>query len=175
MLAKESTLQFHGKVVDVFSEIVELPNGKSLEIDKVCHPGGSAVVALDDDGRVCLLRQYRCVLDPWVWELPAGKIDHNEPPFETAKRELREEAGVTAEDWTELGAVLSSPGVFTERVHLYLARVLSINEPEQEECEIMEMSWLPMSEAISWCDNNKIDDGKTLVALYRAAHFMAEK
>ena len=118
---------------------------------------------------MCLLHQYRCVLDKWVWELPAGKIDNKEPPFDTARRELEEEAGVTAKQWVELGSVISSPGVFTEEVYLYLARDLSIGETMQEESEVMEVSWIPLSEAITWCDDNTIGDGKTVVALYRAA------
>ena len=156
----------------MISETVTLPNGQVLEIDKVSHPGGAAVTALDDVGRVCLLRQYRCVFDQWFWELPAGKIDNQEPPFTTVKRELVEEAGITANAWQELGHVISSPGVFTERVYLYLARDLSHETPRQESHEILEIHWLPLQQALEWCYSGKIVDAKTIVGLLRAQHYL---
>jgi 8-oxo-dGTP pyrophosphatase MutT (NUDIX family) len=81
-------------------------------------------VALDQADQVCLLRQYRYATGGWLWELPAGKIDDEEPPAQTARRELEEEAGREAADWRELGCMHSSPGIFTEVVYLYLARDL---------------------------------------------------
>jgi len=163
-------IHFRGKVVDMATEKVRLPNGHELQMDIVIHPGGAAAVALDNDRKVCLLRQYRCVFDEWLWELPAGKIDHQEPPFDTARRELQEEAGINAGRWDQLGYMISSPGVFTERVYLYLARDLQISSAAKEDHEVFEVSWLPLSEALSWCDNGTIVDAKTIVGLYRAAH-----
>ena len=165
-------IHFRGKVVDMATEIVHLPNGQVLEMDVVLHPGGAAAVVLDDKMNVCLLRQYRGVFDEWLWELPAGKIDHQEPPFDTARRELQEEAGISAGQWDNLGYVISSPGVFTERVYLYLARDLRINSAAKEEHEVFEVHWLPLSEALSWCDDGTIVDAKTIVGLYRAASYV---
>ena len=79
---------------------------------------------MDAQQRVCLLRQYRYVADGWIWELPAGKLEPNEPPLETAKRELIEEAGISARHWESLGTVFSSPGVFSEVLHLFYAAEL---------------------------------------------------
>lgn len=165
-------IHFRGKVVDMATEIVRLPNGHELEMDVVLHPGGAAAVALDEKQRVCLLHQYRCVFDEWLWELPAGKIDHQEPPFDTVRRELLEETGITAAQWHDLGYVISSPGVFMERVYLYLARDLQFNSAAKEDHEVFEVHWLPLEEALSQCNEGKIVDAKTIAGLYRAASYV---
>ena len=116
---------YKGKVLKLNVERVKLPNGAVVELEVAHHPGGAAVVALDADGRVCLLRQYRHAAGGWITELPAGKIDNREPPLECARRELAEEAGVTARYWKRLGQFFSSPGVFTEVIHVFLARGLA--------------------------------------------------
>jgi 8-oxo-dGTP pyrophosphatase MutT (NUDIX family) len=159
---------FSGRVVALDVESVLLPNGRTAELEIVRHPGGSAVVALDEDGRVCLLRQYRHAAGGWVWEIPAGKIDHGEPPLDTAKRELAEEAGRSAHAWQPLGAYLSSPGVLTEVVHLFLATSLVPVAARPEEHEVLEAHWLPFAQALAMADDGRIRDGKTLVGLYRA-------
>ncbi len=159
-----------GRIVSFSVERVTLPNGEQAEFDVVRHPGGSAVVALDDRGQVCLLRQYRHVAGDWLWELPGGKHDAGEPPESTARRELAEEAGVDAEDWAGLGTVVSSPGVFTEVVHLYLARGLSPAVAAREHGELFETHWVPLDEAVARALSGEISDGKTVIGLLRAAH-----
>lgn len=171
-MKKNSRIVYHGKIVDMISETTTLPNGQVIEIDKVSHPGGAAVVALDKDGQVCLLRQYRCVFDEWLWELPAGKIDNQEPPFETVKRELWEEAGLRARQWNDLGCIVSSPGVFTERIHLYLARDLDYSAPQQESHEVMEIHWLSLQEAVDWCHSGVIVDAKSIIGLLHTQHYL---
>ncbi len=158
---------FQGRVIDVVLETVELPNERQVELEIVRHPGGAAAVALDEQGRVCLLRQYRHAGGGWLWELPAGKIDPGEEPLATATRELEEEAGVRAADWTDLGPMHSSPGVFTEVIHLWLARRLEIQPHTQEQDEVIEIHWLPLNQALDWCSDGTITDAKTLVGLYR--------
>jgi ADP-ribose pyrophosphatase len=159
---------FQGRIVHVETGTVTLPNQQQLEVEVVRHPGGAAVVALDNERRVCLLHQYRVVTDNWLWELPAGKIDDAEPSFETAQRELAEEAGCKAEQWQPLGEIVSSPGVFDEVIHLYLARGLTPSTAQQEEHEIFELHWIPLDEAVAWAHNGKIADAKSIVALFRA-------
>jgi ADP-ribose diphosphatase len=166
---------FEGRIVSLAQQTAKLPNGKRMTIDVVRHPGGAAVVAIDKKNRVCLLRQYRPVFDEWIWELPAGKLDHGEPPAITAQRELKEEAGITAVNWIPLGAVVSSPGVFTETVHLFLARDLSRVAAANEEHELIEVHWLPLSKAIERAGNGDINDGKTVAGLFRASRYIRNK
>ena len=90
---------FTGRVIEVNVERVQLPNGTIADLEIIHHPGGAAIVALDDSNRICLLRQFRHAAGGWIWELPAGKIDNREPPLDTARRELEEEAGMAAGSW----------------------------------------------------------------------------
>jgi 8-oxo-dGTP pyrophosphatase MutT (NUDIX family) len=163
---------FTGRVIEVNVERVELPNGSVAELEIIRHPGGAAVVALDTDDRICLLRQFRHAVGGWVWELPAGKIDNREPPLETARRELEEEAGMAAASWRPLGDYLSSPGVFTEVVHLFLATQLTPLPARPEEHEVIEVHWLPFGDVLRMADSGELRDGKSLVGVYRAAAHM---
>ncbi len=159
---------YRGRIVTLEVATVALPNGARLRMECVRHPGGAAVAALDGEGRVCLLRQYRPVLEDWIWELPAGKIEAGEPPLETARRELAEEAGVTAAQWQALGEVVSSPGVFDERIHLYLARGLTpVTGVAHEPAEVFERHWLPLETALAWAGEGRIQDAKSIIALLR--------
>jgi len=164
---------FTGRVIEVNIERVELPNGTTASLEIIRHPGGAAVLALDAANRVCLLRQFRHAADGWVWELPAGKIDNREPPLQTAQRELEEEAGMTAGSWQSLGDTLSSPGVFTEVVHLYLATQLTALPPRPEEHEVFEVHWLPFNDVLRMARSGELRDGKSLVAIFRASTHVA--
>lgn len=168
------TTVFTGRIIRLSLEHVTLPNARTLEMEIVHHPGGAAVVALDAEHRVALLRQYRHAVGGWVWELPAGKLDPGEAPALTARRELREEAGVSATDWTSLGHVISSPGVFTERVHLFLARGLQPVGAQPEEHEVFELHWLPLAQAVERAASGEFNDAKTLCGLFRAQHYLTQ-
>jgi len=166
-MLESSQTMFRGRILEVNLEQVRLPNGKAATLEIAHHPGGAAVVALDAQGRVCLLRQYRHAAQGWVWELPAGKIDHGEPPIETARRELVEEAGMVAARWVSLGGILSSPGVFTEVVHLYLATRLQAVPAAPEEHEVFAVSWVPWQQAVAMAECGVITDGKSVSGLLR--------
>ena len=159
---------YHGKIIHLDIDQVRLPNGHTLDLEVIHHPGGAAVVAVDDRQQVCMLRQYRHVVGDWVWEIPAGKLDAEEAPLRTAKRELQEEAGFRAGEWQDLGSMISSPGVFSEVVHLYLASDLSHGETDQEPEEVIEIEWWPMEQACNAALAGEIRDAKTVIALLRA-------
>ncbi len=172
MKPDKQTLEFAGRVVRVTTDEVVLPNGHRALLEVVHHPGGAAAVALDQTVQVCLLRQYRYVAGGWLWELPAGKLEPGEPPLATAQRELVEEAGVSARRWDSLGTCLSSPGVFTERLHLFLARALSPAQTAQERAEVIEIHWVPLVEACRWAIDGTIADCKTALGLLRARELL---
>jgi 8-oxo-dGTP pyrophosphatase MutT (NUDIX family) len=159
---------YQGEVVDLGLETVVLPNEQLLQLEVVRHPGGAAVVALDDSGRVCLLRQYRHAAGGWLWELPAGTIDHPEAPEQTARRELQEEAGLVADKWQSLGTFFSTPGFSDERIHLYLARALSRTETDRHADEVIEVHWVEVEQALAWVRCGEIVDAKTMIGLLLA-------
>ena len=161
---------FRGRVITLNVETVRLPNGHVSELEIIHHPGGAAIVAVDAAARVCLLRQYRHAAGGWIWELPAGKLEPQEPPLSTARRELVEEAGCHAQLWRSLGIYVSSPGVFTETVHLYLAEGLDSVKMELEEGELIEVHWVDLQQACRRAVDGDINDGKTVVGLLRARH-----
>ena len=166
---------FSGRVITLNIERVQLPNGNVADLEMIHHPGGAAVVAIDAQDRVCLLRQYRYAAKGWLWELPAGKIDNKEPPFDTVQRELEEEAGCKAASWLSLGDYYSSPGIFTEVVHLFMATQLAEVDISQEEHEVIEVHWKPFDEALAMAQSGEIRDGKSLVGLFRAAGLRTAK
>ena len=171
-IEKRSTY-FRGRVITVTVDDVILPNGHRAQLELVHHPGGAAVVAIDTEDRVCLLRQYRHAAGDWIWELPAGKLEPNEPPLDTARRELVEEARVSGRDWVSLGKILSSPGVFNEVIHLFLATGLEPASAQLEPSEVLEVHWMPFDQACQKAADGTITDGKTAVGLLRARHLRA--
>lgn len=161
-------LLYQGQIVSLVEEEARFPDGHRALLEIVHHPGGSAVVAVNDRGEVCLLRQYRHVPDAWLWELPAGKHDHPHETLQTARRELEEEAGLVAGNWQPLGDIITSPGVFTERVALFLARGLREVPSQRERLEYMETHWLDLPQALLWARDGTITDAKTIIGLFRA-------
>jgi ADP-ribose pyrophosphatase len=166
---------FRGRVMTVNIETVRLPNGHVTDLEIIHHPGGAAVVAVDGSRQVCLIRQYRHAIGGWVWELPAGKLEPNEPPQATARRELSEEAGTSAQSWQSLGVYVSSPGVFTESVHLYLALGLDSVKMAHEAGELIEVHWTPLEAACARALKGDINDGKTALGLLRARSVLGQQ
>jgi ADP-ribose pyrophosphatase len=172
MTIEKVTPVFTGRVLQVNVEEVRLPNDHVATLDMVHHPGGAAIVALDDAGRVCLVRQYRHAAKGYIWEFPAGKIDHQEPPLQTAQRELEEEAGRRARQWRSLGEILPSPGFLTEVVHLFLATGLTEVSNRLEASEVLEAHWLPFEQVMQMAQTGELRDAKTLAGLLRAAPYV---
>ncbi len=166
---------FRGKITHLTVDTVDLPNGHRADLEILHHPGGAAIVAIDDQDRVCLLHQFRHAAGGYVWELPAGKLEPDEPPELTAHRELIEEAGVAASTWRSLGISLSSPGVFTERIHLYLATNLTPTPDAREAAEVFEVHWVDFKTAVERVLRGEIEDSKTGMGLLRAWHARGEK
>ena len=169
MAADKRTTHFRGRVISLTIDEVALPNGHVALLEIVHHPGGAAIVALDSDQRVCLLKQYRHAAGQWLWELPAGKLEPGEPPLNTAQRELIEEAGVEAAHWSSLGHCTPSPGILTEVVHLYLATGLTAASAAPESSEVFEVHWIDLNEAWRQVLDGTINDAKTALGIARAS------
>jgi ADP-ribose pyrophosphatase len=168
MGVEKITNVFRGRIITVNVETVRLPNDHVVDLEIIRLAHGAAAAAVDAKGRVCLIRQFRHAADGWIWELPAGKVEPNEEPADTARRELIEETGNRASRWQSLGRYVASPGVFTELVYLFLARDLDSVNMHHEPAELIEVHWIDLDEACRRALSGEINDGKTALGLLRA-------
>ena len=171
----ESEQLYDGKIVKLFRDRVELPNGKSAFREVVRHPGGVIILPLDDEGNVYMVRQFRYAYNQPVLEIPAGKLEYGEEPLSAARRELEEEIGATAKQWTHLGNIWPTPGFCDEVQHLYLARELIFGETHPDEDEFLEQVCMPFAEAVAMAADGRMQDSKSVVALLRAHLLMEDK
>lgn len=157
---------YHGRILRVREDTVRLPNGKTAEREVAEHPGGVGILALDG-GDVLLVRQYRYAFSRVLTEIPAGKREPGEEPFVTAQRELREEIGATAGKWTELGALIASPGCYGEVLYLYMAQELTFGETHPDEDEFLDVVRMPFDHAVELCMTGELTDAKTVAAVLK--------
>lgn len=161
VITAEDTM-FSGLIFDVNRIHVTLPNGHESARDVVRHRGAVAVVALTDDGRICLVRQYRTALDRVTVEIPAGKLDPGEDPLTCAKRELLEETGMVADRMAYLTTLATTPGFTDERIHLYMATGLTFGPAHPDEDEFLNVDLVPLDELIDAVLDGRIEDSKTV-------------
>jgi ADP-ribose pyrophosphatase len=166
---------FDGVLLKVYRDEVELSGGGTSVREFVHHPGGVAAVAIDNDGNVYLERQFRYPYRKVVTEIPAGKLEPDEDPFDAIRRELKEEIGATAGRWDPLGYMMPSVGYTDEMLYLYLARDLTFGDTHWDQDEFLEPFKLPFAEALSQAADGRISDGKTVAALFRADRIMREE
>ena len=160
-----SELLLKTKKFSVVRETVQTPSGKAKTREIVRHPGACVLVPLLDDGRVCLIRNFRISVNETLIELPAGTLEPNEPPHVTAERELIEETGYRATKIELLHAFFLSPGILDEKMHLYLATGLREGATAREEGEEIENLVVPWEQAIDMVFRGEIKDAKTIVGL----------
>ncbi len=160
---------FEGKLVKVDCMDVTLPDGKAAKREAVRHPGAAAVVAVDDKNNVLLVRQYRAAIAKPLIEIPAGKLDFpGEDRLEAAKRELKEETGMTANCWIHLTDIVTSPGFCDEVIGIYLATGLSAGDVSPDEDEFLNVVKVPFGMLMAMARRGGISDSKTLVGLLLA-------
>jgi ADP-ribose pyrophosphatase len=163
---------YAGRFLRVQRDVVRLPDGREGVREVIRHPGAAAIVALFDDDRVLLERQFRYSQGRVMIELPAGKLDPGEPHLETAQRELREETGYVARDWRRLGVIHPLVGYTDEAIEIYLARGLEQRGARLDEGEFLETFQLPLGEALTWVEDGRISDAKTVVGLLWVRTFL---
>ncbi|MEW6726321.1 MAG: NUDIX hydrolase [Bacillota bacterium] len=172
MKLKERTLQqeyvYRGKILNMRVDTVELPNGKVGRREVVEYSGAVAIVAVDDEGYVLLVRQYRYAVGKELLEIPAGKLEGGENPEAAVNRELEEETGYTAGKLTKLLEFYSTPGFTSEKMHLYLVTGLTTGQAAPDEDEFLELVRVPLDQAVEMVKRGEICDAKSIVGLLAA-------
>ena len=162
--------KYSGRIIDLDVDTVKFPDGSIGQLEMIRHPGASAVVPFLDpvdapDPRVLMLRQFRHAADGYLWEIPAGRLELGEPPEACARRELREEAGMTPGRIVPLVSILTTPGFTDERIHLFSAHNLTPVPTAREPDEFMEVHEIRWSEVGRRISHGEIQDAKTIAAL----------
>jgi ADP-ribose pyrophosphatase len=157
-----------GKVFDLYGENITLPNGHTTTLSILRHPGASAMVALTEDLKVLLIRQYRHAAGGYIWEIPAGTLDPEESPLDCAQRELVEETGFSADAWHKLGEIIPVPGYSDERIHIFLARTLKQAEQNLDSDEVLEVHPFALPEVVGMITAGQIMDAKTISGIFLA-------
>lgn len=154
------------KLFSIVEEVATDPSGFEIKRAIVRHPGSAVMMAVDDHDRVLLVRQFRLPAEAELWELPAGRLDPGESPLEAAKRELREETGYTAKNWSELAAFWASPGYVQEKMTVFLAQELTEGKQETMEDERIEIRWFDKDDVRQMIRAGEITDGKTMISYF---------
>ena len=172
MIFEEKTVSsetiFKGNVLKLKVDTVSLPDGKTATRELVMHPGGVGVVAVTDDDKLILVKQYRKPYDKVMYEIPAGKLDKNEEVETCGKRELMEETGATCKTFEYLGNVYPSPGYTDEIIHLYFAKGLEFGKANPDEDEFLDIEFFTIEKVHEMIMNNEINDAKTIIGFFKA-------
>jgi ADP-ribose pyrophosphatase len=154
------------KLFAVVEEVAHDPSGFEIKRAIIKHPGSAVMMAVDGNDRVLLVRQFRLPAEQELWELPAGRLDPGESVLEAAKRELREETGYQAKQWSELGSFWASPGYVAEKMTIFLASDLTEGKQETMEDERIEIQWFPIAQMGEMIRTGQIIDGKTMIGYF---------
>lgn len=168
---KKNTL-FEGKIITVRSDDIQLPDGRPAFREIVEHPGGVCVAPITPEGNLIFVRQYRYAFSETIIELPAGKLEKGEDPFEAGKRELEEETGYVADSFVDCGKVYATPGYCSEIIHLYAAYNMHKTAMHLDDGEFLEVFEMPIGKAVEMVLNNEIRDGKTQILILKVAALM---
>lgn len=167
------TTKFEGRIVKVRVDEAMLPNQKVVLREVVEHPGGVTVAALTKQQELLFVRQFRYPYGEVLLELPAGKLEPGEDPFEAVQRELKEETGAVASGYQNLGTMYPSPGFCDEILYLYACTVERIEDPNPDDDEFLQVEKIPLQKAVEMVMNNEITDAKTQLAVLKTAQLQA--
>ena len=171
---KNSAEIYSGHIIKVYRDEVLLGEKEAVR-EVVRHKGATAILAVDENKNAFFVEQFRYPINSSVFEAPAGKIDPGEVPLDCAKRELLEECGVSAEKWSYLGPMYSTPGFCDEVIHLFFAENLSESEPNPDEDEFLNIIKLPLPEVLEKVRKGKIPDSKTQILVLRVCDILGIK
>lgn len=160
---------YNGKILNVRRDIADLPNGNQSVREVIEHNGGVCVAPLTENGELIFVRQFRYPYSEVILELPAGKLEIGEDPFEAGKRELEEETGCVAGKYHNLGKFYPTPAYCTEIIYLYVAEKLSETHMHLDDDEFLEVERIPLEKAVEMVLSGEIKDGKTQVLILRVA------
>ena len=164
---------FDGVILHVFKDTVALPNGNPAIREVIRHVGAVGVIPVTVDGKVIIEKQFRYPLSSVITEIPAGKLDSfTEDRLSAAKRELEEETGYTAKEWVSMGDYYPTPAYCDERITLYLARGLELGQRHLDEDEFLNFEFVPLADLVDEVMAGRITDGKTQVAVLKAARML---
>jgi len=166
---------FKGKVLTLFYDKVQLPDGIVATREKVCHPGAVAVVPLNDKNEVILVKQYRYPVEKILIEIPAGKLDSGEPAIKCAERELHEEVGVVNGKLTHLTKIYTSPGFSDEKMDIYLATEFEERENNPDHDEFLHVYKAGLGECLKMIENGDISDAKSIIGIMLARDWLSKK
>ena len=156
---------FRGKVLTLNIDTITLPNGVTIDLEIVRHPGAAAVVPFKDNGMVVLIKQFRHAAGGFIYEIPAGKLHPGEDPLHCAARELEEEIGWIAGRLERLTSMLTAPGFTDEVIHIYKATGLTAGRQQLDRDEVLEVLEISLEEAMKMIEAGTIRDAKTIVGL----------
>lgn len=163
---------YKGRIVNIRNDIAEIKNGRHVIREVVEHPGGVAIVAVDDNGHVMMVRQYRYPMEEELLEIPAGKLEYGEAHYDCAVRELSEETGCTAGKLIFLGPIYPSPGFSKEILYIYLATELAAGDMHLDEDEFLSVEAVPMETLVEKIMASEIKDGKTIIGILKAKKYL---
>lgn len=166
---------FDGKIVKLFVDTVELPNGQRAIREIVRHPGAVCVLPITDEGEVIMVKQFRYPFSEVLLEIPAGKLEPGEDPYEAVKRELEEESGAVAGKIEHIGELYTTVAIFDEKIQVYLASELTFINSHPDEDEFLEVTKIPLDTLVDMVMNGEIKDAKTQIAILKAEKYLKER
>ena len=173
MKLTEKTLEqqylFHGKIIQVRLDKAELENGAVVNREVVEHPGGVSVAVLTENQELLFVRQFRYPYGETILELPAGKLEKGEDPFEAMQREQKEETGTTGTEYVSLGNIYPTPGYTNEIIRMWACRVESWGEQDPDDDEFIEVERIPLDKAVEMVLQGQLPDAKTQIGVLKTA------
>ncbi|HLR20429.1 MAG TPA: NUDIX hydrolase [Tissierellaceae bacterium] len=176
MIYEEKTMKsdkiYEGKILNLRIDTIELPDKKYSKREIIEHPGSVGIIAITDDNCLILVKQYRKAAEDFLYEIPAGKLEVNEEPRETAIRELREETSYEANKLNYISEFYTSPGYCNEKIHLFLAEDIYITDLDPEPDEFIETVEFNINELINMINKGEIIDSKTIIGIYYVKDYL---